>query len=42
VRFVTPSGVRLALLGLVYEHVPGMARIAGTLQLERVTLDLNP
>jgi tetratricopeptide (TPR) repeat protein len=42
VRFLTPAGVRLAVLALVYERVPGTARIAGTLQIEHVTLDLNP
>ncbi len=42
VRFTTPPGARLALLALVYERAPGTARIAGALQLERVTLGFEP
>ena len=42
VRFTTASGTRLALLALVYDRVPGTTRIAGTLQLERVTLGREP
>jgi len=42
VRFITPPGTRLARLALVYERVPGTVRIAGTLHIERVTLDFDP
>jgi hypothetical protein len=42
VRFTTPAGFRLALLALVYERVPGTARITGTLQLQRVALSFDP